>query len=61
MSLQNEIDKMDCAKAERALASIATKGSAQYYFLFNFIDHVRRLQTVSKLPALLKGYKNVSG
>lgn len=54
-NLQKQIDNLDVANAEHALARLGGVGTVEYYVLYSFISHVKRLQTKEKLPTLLKG------
>lgn len=54
-NLQKQINILDVANAEHALARMGGVGSVDYYVLYSFIAHVKRLQSAQKIPALLKG------
>ncbi len=54
MDLQKEINKLDVVNAEHALARLGGVGTVDYYVLYSFLSHVKRLQAVQKVPALLK-------
>jgi hypothetical protein len=54
-NLQKQIDNLDVLNAEHALARLGGVGTVDYFVLYSFISHVKRLQSVQKIPALLKG------
>lgn len=53
-NLQREVNKLDCKTAEMALKRLGGEGRGEYFFLYNFINHVERLQTKEKEAALFK-------
>ena len=54
MDLQKQIDNLDVRNAEHALARLGGVGTVDYFVLYSLLSHVKRLQSVQKVPALLK-------
>lgn len=54
MDLQREINNLDCVTAQMALKKLGGEGRGEYYFLYSFIDHVKRIQSTKKEAALFK-------
>lgn len=53
-NLQKQIDNLDVVNAEHALARLGGVGTVDYFVLYSFISHVKRLQSVQKQAALFK-------
>lgn len=54
MDLQKQINNLDVVNAEHALARLGGVGTVDYFVLYSFISHVKRLQNVQKEAALFK-------
>lgn len=54
MDLQKEINKLDTVNAEHALARLGGVGTVDYFVLYTFISHVKRLQVQQRVPALFR-------